>query len=271
MATATMDKTVEPWMRRLYLPAYRVSEAARYVGVHPNTVSSWHYRGDPILPGRTKGRPLSYLELIEVAFVAFFRRLKIDADHIREARNYINASTSEMGYDSVRPSEIRDCPRRFDLVQPPATSVEDQKVKGVHKYSVRNIEIEYPFASLRFKTEWLHILMGYRKFDSSAQKWAYLTGRETLRFSDQIDNRKQFADFDYDHGIVVRWHPVGRESQVMIDPRIAFGDPMVSGLPTWVIRGRYTAGETIPEIEDDFVISESAILDALHFEGIQVS
>ena len=266
-----MNKTVEPWMERLHLPAYRVSEAARYVGVHPNTISAWHYRGDPILPGRTKGKPMSYLELIEVAFVAFFRRLKIDVNHIREARNYINASKGKSWFDPASPSEIPDRPRRFDLVQPPTLSVEGQRVKGVREFSVHNIEIEYPFASLRFRTERLHILMEYRKFDSSAEKWAYLTGRETLRYSGWINNRNQFADFDYDHGIVVRWHPAGRNSQVMIDPRIAFGDPMVSGLPTWIIRGRYIAGETIPEIEDDFLISESAILDALHFEGIQVS
>lgn len=119
-----MDKTVKPWMRRLYLPAYRVSEAARYVGVHYNTVSAWHYRGSPILPGRTKGRPLSYLELIEVAFVAFFRRLKVSMNRIRAAREYV----------------------------------------------AKNIESEYPFASLKFKTEGFHILMEYHQFDPSA-KW----------------------------------------------------------------------------------------------------
>ena len=90
VATVDMEKTVEPWMERLHLPGYLVSEAARYVGVHPNTISAWHYRGDPVLPGRTKGRPLSYLELIEVAFVAFFRRLDIDMDVIRKARAYRN-------------------------------------------------------------------------------------------------------------------------------------------------------------------------------------
>lgn len=141
----------------------------------------------------------------------------------------------------------------------------------MREYNVRNIELEYPFASLRFKTERLHILMEYRELDSWAEKWAHLMGRDTLRYSDWIDKENQFADFDYDHEIVIRWHLAGRDSQVMIDPRIAFGDPMVSGLPTWVIRGRYIAGETIHEIVDDFEISESAILDALRFEGIQVS
>ena len=86
-----------------------------------------------------------------------------------------------------------------------------------------------------------------------------------------VEEDYQFADFDYAHGIVVRWHPAGRRSQVMIDPRIAFGDPTVSGLSTWVILGRYNAGETIPEIMDDFEISEIAVRDALAFEGIRVA
>ena len=29
----------EPWYERLFLPSYRIGEAARYAGAHPNTVS----------------------------------------------------------------------------------------------------------------------------------------------------------------------------------------------------------------------------------------
>ncbi len=57
----------------------------------------------------------------------------------------------------------------------------------------------------------------------------------------------------------------------MIDPRIAFGAPTVSGLPTWVIRGRYLTGETIADIVEDFEICESAVRDALAFEGIKAA
>ena len=225
MVTATMDKTIEPWMRRLYLPAYRVSEAARYVGVHPNTVSSWHYRGNPVLHGRTKGRPLSYLELIEVAFVAFFRRLKVSMNRIRSARDYV----------------------------------------------AKTIEREYPFASLQFKTEGFHILMEYHQFDPSL-KWDQLIVTDShgqLAWEEMMGNR--FVEFDYEDEVAMRWHLAGRESQVVIDPRIAFGAPMVSGLPTWVIRGRHEAGETIEEIVEDFEICESAIQDALAFEGVQAA
>jgi len=81
----------EPWRRRLYLPTYSVKEAARYAGAKSQTVSYWHHRGGllgPALPGREKRQPLSYLELIEVAFVSTFRQLGVSLQRIRKARDY---------------------------------------------------------------------------------------------------------------------------------------------------------------------------------------
>ena len=270
MAIATIDKTAESWMRDLYLPAYHVSEAAKYVGVHPNTISAWHYRGDPVLPGRTKGRMLSYLELIEVAFVAFFRKLGISMELVREARNYQGSTVNEDWRDSeILP--VDDLPS-VDFVEFAKVSVVEGYEIEERDFSVSNIESEYPFASLRFKTEGLHILTEYHKSDPSAPKWARSMTSDILKRLNWVHiTENQFADFDYSHGIVSRWHLAGRDSQVLIDPRITFGDPTVSGLSTWVILGRYNAGETIPEIMDDFEISETAVRDALAFEGIRVA
>ncbi len=269
MATEAMDKTVEPWMRELYLPAYRVSEAAKYAGIHPNTISAWHYRGNPVLPGRTRGRLLSYLELIEVAFVAFFRKLGISMELVRDARNYRNFVSDDGRYDNKQFLED-DRGGGFFFFYEGLTK--DPSEIGARNFSVRNIEIEYPFASLRFKTEGLHILTEYHKLDPSARKWDRSMNSDTIERLNWVHiTENQFANFDYEHEIVMRWYPAGRNSQVTIDPRIVFGDPMVSGLSTWVILGRYNSGETIAEIMDDFKISESAVLDALAFEGIQVS
>ena len=79
------------WRRRLVLPAYSVAEAARYTRVHPSTISSWFNRGGrfgPALEGRQKGRPLSYLELVEIAFVKTARDLGLQLAEIRYTRNY---------------------------------------------------------------------------------------------------------------------------------------------------------------------------------------
>ena len=91
MPTRTLERNAEPWRRRLYLPAYRVADAARYSGTAAQTVSSWHKRYSelgPVHPRRRKGQSLSYLELVEVAFVATFRQLGVPLQRIRRARSY---------------------------------------------------------------------------------------------------------------------------------------------------------------------------------------
>lgn len=81
----------------------------------------------------------------------------------------------------------------------------------------------------------------------------------------------KFAEFDYEHELAMRWYPAGRDSLVVIDPRVSFGAPVVQGLPTWVIKGRWNAGESMKEISEDFNIPEKALKDALSFEHITVA
>jgi len=80
-----------PWKRRLYLPTYAVKDAARLAKANSRTVSYWHFRGGslgPALPGRVRRQPLSYLQLIEVAFVSTFRNFGVSLQRIRKARDY---------------------------------------------------------------------------------------------------------------------------------------------------------------------------------------
>ena len=81
----------ETWRRRLVLPAYTLADAGQYTKSHTSTISSWFNRDTslgPALAGRQKGRPLSYLQLVEVAFVATARQLSISMREIRNTRNY---------------------------------------------------------------------------------------------------------------------------------------------------------------------------------------
>lgn len=84
----------EFWRARLYVPNYRISEAARYAHISPQTVSNWHQprstnrRGT--LSNKDKGQALSYLQLIEVAVVSRFRKAGISLAKIRAAREYVS-------------------------------------------------------------------------------------------------------------------------------------------------------------------------------------
>lgn len=102
MSTATVGRRrdVEPWKRRLYLPAYSTRESARYADVHANTIRYWEYGREhvrPVVSDKERGKPLSYLQLVEIAFVATFRKLGVSLSKIRDARDYI-AQTFESEY-----------------------------------------------------------------------------------------------------------------------------------------------------------------------------
>lgn len=82
---------------------------------------------------------------------------------------------------------------------------------------------------------------------------------------------ERFEQFDYEHDFALKWHVLGRQKSVLIDPRVSFGAPTVMGIPTWAIKGRWDAGETLPEITADFGINERAVVEGLQFEGVPMA
>jgi uncharacterized protein (DUF433 family) len=228
MSTIIAVRDTEPWRRRLFLPAYTVADAARYAKTKQQTVYYWHFGGPsvgPALPGREHRRPLSYLELIEAAFVATFRRLGLSLQKIRKAR----------------------------------------------EYAAQALNSEFPFAEYKWKTEGQHMLLDLWRSDPDSEAKRLILGdvygQET--WQDMVGDR--FAEFDYEHELALIWHVAGRQSRVTIDPRIAFGAPMVRGIATWVLKGRWKAGESIEDIEEDFQLDKGEIEQGLQFEGIKVA
>jgi uncharacterized protein (DUF433 family) len=83
---------IEPWRRRLYIPNYQVAEAARYANISPQTVAAWHRIEDSFLSQKEKRAALSYLQLIEVAVVAAFRKAGVKLPDIKAAREYVQTT-----------------------------------------------------------------------------------------------------------------------------------------------------------------------------------
>lgn len=224
----TKTDRLHAWRRRLFLPAYTIAEAARYTKAHPSTISSWFNRKSslgPALVGRDKGKPLSYLQLVEVAFVVTARQgLGISLKEIRNTRNYFR--------------------QRFN--------------------------VEFPFATLRFQTEGVHILLDLQEVDPSEERGRFILGGQAGQLAWAPMMGERFREFDYDNDLAIVWHVAGRDSPVRIDPRINFGAPTVRGIATWAIRGRYEAGEDIEDITDDFGLEPHEVVAALNFEGVQL-
>ena len=227
MSSSGTISEVAPWRRRLYLPAYRVSDAGRYSGVSARTVSYWHFGGSKagaVLPGRTPRQDLSYLELVEVAFVATFRGLGVSLQRIRRARDYAS-----------------------------------QVLKS-----------EYPFAEYSWLTEGHRVLLDLRSIEGDASLGRLVAAdiQGQLAWKGVVSDR--FHQFDYDNGIALVWHLASRRSPVVIDPRISFGAPSVRGVPTWALKGRWDAGESVAEIQTDFGLGADEVRDGLQFEGVDL-
>lgn len=228
MPTRRSLQVEESWRRRLFLPAYSAASAARYAGTSTRTVSYWHYRGGglgPALPGKERRVPLSYLQLVEVAFVATFRELGVTLQRLRSA----------------------------------------------HDYLAQVFKVEFPFAQMLLKTEGLHVLMDFEEMerDAGVRRVILADVHGQLAWESQMGDR--FAEFDYEKGLAVVWHLAGRQSEVAIDPRIAFGAPQIKGIPTWAIKGRHIAGEDEEEIGEDFGLSPDQVTEALSFEGLKAA
>lgn len=223
MVTLISANPTEPWRRRLFLPSYQIAEAARYADISAQTVTAWHKANRPTLSKRDHRAALSYMQLIEVAVVAAFRRAKIPLKEIRAAREY-------------------------------ARSV---------------LNAEFPFAEYRFKKEGKHLLVDLQDIEGASGRGKHLVADQggQLAWDEMIG--PLLEDFEYEHeGIVLRWKVAGRSSPIIIDPRIAFGAPTLRGTPTWVIKGRWDAGESDTDIADDFGMRKAEVREALKFEGV---
>lgn len=146
-----------------------------------------------------------------------------------------------------------------------------ERIRVARRYLAQRFNVEYPLTEYRFKTEGFHVLLDLSQFEHDEELRLVVADKGgQLAWEDLMEDR--LLEFDYeDGGIAIKWHPAGRQSLVVIDPRVAFGAPNVTGIPTWVLKGRYNAGETIADIIEDFQLEATAVRDAWQFEGIDTS
>jgi len=209
----------EPWRKRLHIPSYQVGEAARYTHVHPKTVTAWHKLEQQLLSAKEKGERLSYLQLIELAVVAAFRKGGMQLPEIRAAREYIQKSFGS----------------------------------------------KYPFAEFKFKRYGKSL---FTEDNTAARHRLFKANAGGQLAWDELIG-PVLEEFDYEHeGIAIRWHVAGTSSPIVIDPRISFGAPSVRGTPTWILKGRFDAGESDSEIAEDFRLEVPDVRAALKFEGV---
>lgn len=212
---------------------------------------------------------------------AWKRRLTLPAYQVNEAARYANITSQTIrnwqkpdagSKQAVAYREKGKALSYFQLVEVAFVAVMRRMglplavIKNARDYIAQNLNSEFPFVENRFKVQGARILMNLRQFDANAKgnKLIVVSHGGQMEWGELLG--RKFEEFDYQKGLAIRWHIAGRGSPILIDPQIAFGAPQIKGVPTWAIKGRQQAGESLDDIADDFALRVPDVEKALQFE-----
>jgi len=177
----------------------------------------------------------------------------------------------------VSPRDLREDLSYLQLIEVGVVSamrksgVKLDTIRDGRKYLSSEFNSPFPFAQYRFKTDGKRLFMDYDQIvKSEKDKLLNVSQRGQLAWTEILDRRLQEFEYDREIGTVLRWKVAGLDSPIIIDPRIAFGSPHVGGIPTWVLRDRWKAGEGIGDIAEDYELTDDLVKAALRFERVEV-
>lgn len=217
---------------------YSVAEAARFAGTTGGNVARW-FRGlrrgekayPPLFSDRRRpfGEPisLSFLEVIEVIAVAAFKREGVSPERIRNARD-------------------------FSLV---------------------HLTDSYPFASYDFKVRGARILHDYEQQHPDEQSGSMVVDIGDKAAQWKLNGFDDLADAVIEYGEpnrmpwAVRYYPRGRDGHLVVDPRYGSGRVTMIGhnLLATVVAGRYSGGDSIDFIAEDYELDREAVEAAIAY------
>lgn len=215
----------------LHQPRYSYAEADRIVGLTRGTTHRW-----------LKG----------------YQYLTDDGRIIRQPQ-VSGARAAEPGVSFVELIEVAGIARLRDL------KLSLRRIRALVKYAAQMFDTEYPLATLAFRLGGRDVFVD----DRLAKSLVEVSGRQRRRaWVEVLAPFLETVDYGTD-GLAERWWPLGRGSQIVVDPDYGFGQPVVhgSGVRTESIWEQLLAGSGVQDIADDFGISADLVERAIQFEG----
>lgn len=216
------------------VPAYSISDAARYLHIPVPTLRSWlKGRSYKIKSGQRTNEPIIQLPSENIAQLSFINL--IEAHVLRILRE-----THQIKLD---------------------------KVRIALDYMSRELDSLHPLAEKKFQTDGVDLFIDRVDKLVNVSRSGQLAIRETLK---HLLTRVEWDERD----IATRLFPFirgeGDDAKILyIDPRISFGKPVIAGtrIPSISIIDLYDAGDEIEDIADEFGCTPQQIKAAIQFES----
>ncbi len=259
------------WNNDIYnIPAYSVTDAARYLRIPVGTLRSWLQRrsyltkdgkqySQPLIERPDAERPqISFTNLVEAHMLRSIRKIHgVRLDQVRKALDYLD--------------------QQFGLPHPLAR-IEFQ-TNGVDLFvdSVEQLvgESKDEQLTLRGTSKNPDALESVNRIPRLFHSVREVVNQGSLKSA--LNHLLTRVEWD-EQGLATRLFPsssttptaISREEPrvVAIDPRLSFGRPVIAGIsiPTQAIAERYEAGESPESIAYDYDCDLSQVHDAIRFE-----
>lgn len=239
-----MRHIIAPNMHPQDIPAYRASEAAKILALPAATVRAWCFGHD--YKHKADGSVKVFKPVIEPA----------------------DAGQRLLSFVNLCELHLLAVIRRHHKVSLP-------KVRTALDYLSEELDVAHALASKRFMTNGVSLFVEHagQLLDVSQR------GQQAMR----ADFERALSRIEFDHrtDAPVLLYPYTRPATggadapraVLVDPTRSFGRPVLAkGLVrTEVIGQRFTAGDSIAEMADDYGVSVQDIEEALRFEQRHVA
>ncbi len=214
---------------------YTFVEAGRLAHVSPSTVRNWllGYEGST----SKAVRPRIHESRNDIAMVSFLQLVEV-----------------------VVAGKFREAER-----------VSFETVRKAYEDAAAQWGIDHPFAHLRLKALGGHIVERLREEQVGRSLQALNNPRQWWIPGPVVETVHQLEydiKVEYDiKDIAFRWHPVGKEVPIVVDPKVTSGVPTIvnRGVTVGVIHKRFKAGQKLDFIARDFELGPDVVEEALRY------
>jgi len=215
------------------LPAYTITEAARYLRMPAATLRSWVVgRYYPTEAGRT-----------------FFRPIILIADKKHLLLSFINLVEAHV-LDAIRRKH----------------NVSLRNVRIALNYLSRNFNQKHPLADQSFETDGINLfIQKYGQLINISQAGQLAMRSLMHAHLRRIEHEGGLPIRLYPF---IRKRENDEPKRVVIDPRVSFGRPVLAGtgIATLIVAERYKAGESVDELAQDYRCERLDIEEAIRCE-----
>jgi uncharacterized protein (DUF433 family) len=137
-----------------------------------------------------------------------------------------------------------------------------QRIRQAIDFAVTELGIQRPLLSERLLTDGRALFMP----EAKSPQYVNLNRFGQLAWKPIED---VLRTIEYDKGVAARWWPRGKGVEILVDPEVNFGRPVLAplGVRTETLVDRFDAGDDIDDLAGEYSTGPGLIQEALRFEN----